>query len=125
MPRAFVPKQEVTQQPRGGELSQSEPLRRAHTQKEESQETNVKVAYEARPSGKLSVGRSEEELQHQKHIISPGDGEDAVEALNKNTKKLWHSIKVTASKSSQCSSVQLGLISFFAHFYYLCVHKYI
>lgn len=43
------------------------------------------------------------------------------------TLKLWHSIKkVTASKSSGCSSVQLGLISFFApfFFYYLCVNKY-
>lgn len=35
------------------------------------------------------------------------------------TLKLWHSIKkVTASKSSQCSSVQLGLISFFDFIFY-------
>lgn len=49
--------------------------------------------------------------QHQKHINSPEDeGGHAVEALNRNTKVVALKLKVTASESSQCSSVQLGLV---------------
>lgn len=64
----------------------------------------------------------EEELHSIRNISAlMKTGEDAVEALNRNTKVVALNLKVTASKSSQCSSVQLGLISFFAPFFTTCV----
>lgn len=53
-----------------------------------------------------------------KHINSPKDGDTSSTDINT---KFWHS-KNNCLKSSQCSSVQLGFISFVAHSLTTCVY---